>query len=331
VEFCHIIGESSGGPRGDPQESELMKKDPENIILLCANHHKIIDNNVDEYPVDTLKQMKANHTQWVNERLDGLKEAVWTLILHSGNITGTGAPNLDKELISQDFFGTHIIGETEELIFDEFLTKTKNWLEFKKIQSEWWEGFKNQEEKPAKYIICSINFIPLVIQLGYLIHNTNTFDIYQYHSDENTWKWKPLKDEDVNQEYFHVESPEDKDTSITEIALSISITGTVNEDDIFQAMGDDLKIITISVDNPDRTWLKFKEQLIEFQAKYTRLIDKIVQLYTNIKKIHLFYAGPTPMAFIIGSYINPTIHPQFILYKYFGKDILKYTKAFELN
>ncbi|GAG62812.1 unnamed protein product, partial [marine sediment metagenome] len=271
--------------------------------------------------------MKANHTQWVNERLDGLKEAVWTLILHSGNVTGTGAPNLDIELISQDFFGTHIIGETEELIFDDFLTKTKNWLEFKKIQSEWWERFKNQEEKPAKYIICSINFTPLVIQLGYLIHNTNTFDIYQYHSDENTWKWKPLKDEDVNQEYFHVESPEDKDTSITEIALSISITGTVNEDDIFQAIGDDLKIITISVDNPDRTWLKFKEQLIEFQAKYTRLIDKIVQLYSNLKKIHLFYAGPTPMAFIIGSYINPTIHPHFILYNYFGKDIPKYTKV----
>ena len=331
VESCHIIGESPKGPRGHPKESELMKKDPENIIILCANHHKIIDNNVDEYTADILKQMKANHTQWVNERLDGLKEAVWTLILHSGNVTGTGAPNLDKELISQDFYGTHIIEETEELVFDLFLTKTKDWLEFKKMQIEWWKGFKNQKEKPTKYIICSINFIPLVIQLGYLIHNTNTFDIYQYHSDKNTWKWKPLKDEDVKQEYFYVELPEDKDIVVTEIALSISITGMVNENDIFEAIGDNIKIITINVDKPDRTWLKFKEQLIEFQAKYMSFIDKIVQLYTNLKKIHLFYAGPTPMAFIIGSYINPTIHPQFILYTYFKKDIPKYTKAFELN
>lgn len=331
VESCHIIGESSKGPRGNSKLSELMKKDPENIILLCANHHKIIDNNEDEFSVDILKQMKENHTQWVNERLDGLKDAVWTLILHSGNVTGTGSPNLDNELISQDFFGNYIIGETEELIFDEFLTKTKNWLEFKKVQEDWWERFKKQEEKSKKYIICSINFIPLVIQLGYLIHNTNTFDIYQYHSDVNTWKWKPLKEENANQEFFHVESPEKKDTSITEIALSVSITGKVNKDEIFKLTGDDIKIIIISVDNPDRTWLKHKEQLLEFRAKYTRLIDTIVRLYTNINKIHLFYAGPAPMAFIIGSNINPTIHPRFILYNYYAKDTPKYSKAFEMN
>ncbi len=331
VEFCHIIGDSSKGPRGHPKQSELMKKDPKNIIILCANHHKIIDNNVDIYTVDVLRQMKVNHTQWVNERLDGLKEAVWTLILHSGNVTGICAPNLDKELISKDFYGTHIIGETEELVFDEFLTKTKNWFEFKKVQEEWWEKFMNQKDKPKKYIICSINFIPLVIHLGYLIHNTNTFDLYQNQYDENTWKWKPLKGEEATQEFFHVILPEDKDTSITEIALSISISGMVNEDDIREVVGDDTKIITISVDKPDRTWLKYKEQLLEFKSKYTRLIDTIVQQYSNLKKIHLFYAGPTPMAFIIGSYITPTIHPEFILYNYFGKDSPKYTRAFEIN
>ncbi len=331
VEFCHIIGESSIGPRGHPKLSELEKKDPENIILLCANHHKIIDNNVDEYPVDTLNKMKANHTQWVNERLDGLKEAVWTLILHSGDVTGTGVPNLDKELIFQDFYGTHIIGETEELIFDEFLTKTKNWLDFKKDQSEWWEIFKNKPDKPKKYIICSINFIPLVIQLGYLVHNTNTFDLYQYRPDENTWKWKPLKEEESNQEFIHVESVEGVERSITEIALSISISGMVNEDDILEVLGNNIKIIKIKVNNPDRTWLKYKEQLLEFKAKYTRLIDKIVQVYTDLKKIYLFYAGPTPMAFIIGSYINPTIHPEFVIFNYYTKESPKYTKAFEIN
>ena len=61
VEFCHLIGENSKGPRGHPKNSELMKKDPENIILLYAKHYKIIDNNEREYTIDTLKQIKANH------------------------------------------------------------------------------------------------------------------------------------------------------------------------------------------------------------------------------------------------------------------------------
>jgi len=39
-----------------------------------------------------------------------------------------------------------------------------------------------------------------------------------------------------------------------EIALSISISGVVNKDDILKAIGCDVKIITISVDKIDRTW-----------------------------------------------------------------------------
>ena len=42
------------------------------------------------------------------------------------------------------------------------------------------------------------------------------------------------------------------------------------------------------------------------------------------KKIH-------PIAFIIGSSINPTVHPQFHLYKYNVKNTPKYSKAFEIN
>lgn len=122
-----------------------------------------------------------------------------------------------------------------------------------------------------------------------------------------------------------------EDLTIQKIALSISISGTVNDNDFFEAIGNNIKIIRINVNEPDRTWLKYKEQLIEFQKKYTSLIDTIAQQYKNLKEIHLFYAGSTLIAFIIGSYINPTTHPQFILYNYYAKDTPKYSKAFEIN
>jgi len=330
-EFCHIIGESPKGPRGHPTKSEIMAQDPENIILLCVKHHKIIDNNERKYPVDKLKQMKENHIKWVNERLSGLKEANWTLLIHSGNVTGTGAPNLDKELIFREFYGTHIIAEVEEFLFEEFLTETKNWLEFQNKQEQWWQNFKLQKDKPKKFLICSINFIPLVIHLGYLIHDTFITDIYQYHRNEKTWKWKFLNGLEADQDIFFIETPDVEDSTIQEIILSISISGTVNDDDIIEAVGHNIKIVRIKVEKPNRNWLKYKEQLIDFQKRYINLIDTLVQQYKNLKKIHLFYAGPTPIAFIIGSSINPTIHPQFYLYNYNIKDTPKYSKAFEIN
>lgn len=58
----------------------------------------------------------------------------------------------------------------------------------------------------------------------------------------------------------------------------------------------------------------FSNILIDFQKRYINIIDKLVQQYKNLKKIHLFYAGPTPIALIVGSSINPTIHPQFCVY-----------------
>ena len=331
IEFCHIIGESSKGPRGHPKQSELMAKDPENIILVCVKHHKIIDNNEREYTIDILKKMKANHIKWVSERLDGLKEAVWTLIIHSGNVAGTGAPHLDKELIFQDFYGTHIIAGTEEIIIDEFLTKTKNWINYKKKQEEWWQIFKTQDIEPKKFLICSINFIPLVIHLGYLIHDTYITDIYQFHREKNTWKWEFLSETEAEQEFFLFEKLEVKNSNIQKIALSISISGTVNDDDIFETIGNNIKIVKISVNEPDRTWLKYKEQLTEFQKKFINLIDTLVQQFKNLKEIYLFYAGPTPLAFIIGCSINPTIHPQFKLYNYYSSETPKYSNAFEIN
>ena len=142
----------------------------------------------------------------------------------------------------------------------------------------------------------------------------------------NIWI-KPKK----NKTFFLIERIDNINSDIQEIALSFSISGTVNDDDIFEVVGDAIKIIKIKVNNPNRTWLKYKEQLIAFQKIYIQLIDAIVQQYKNLREIHLFYTGPAPIAFIIGSSINPTIHPRFSLYNYFAKDIPKYTKTFEIN
>lgn len=331
VEFCHIIGESPRGPRGLPTKSELMTQNPENIILLCVKHHKIVDNNDREYPIERLKRMKENHIQWVNERLDGLKEASWTLLIHSGNITGKGAPEIDLELIFQEFYGTHIFAEIEKIYLKEFLVETRNWLKYKKEQEKWWQDFLNQEDKPKKFVICSINFIPLVIHLGYLIHDTFITEIYQFHREENSWKWKFFEENEINQEFYLIDIDKKEDLIIKKIALSISISGNIKDDDIYTTIGEKINIIKLRVQNPSRNWLKCKEQFIEFQRIFINLIDSLIIQYKNLQEIHLFYAGPTPIAFIIGSLINPNMHPKFILYNYHLKSIPKYTKALEIN
>jgi len=47
-----------------------------NLILLCRNHHKIVDDNEDEYTVEKLNKMKIKHMEWVkkNKKIDKPKQ-----------------------------------------------------------------------------------------------------------------------------------------------------------------------------------------------------------------------------------------------------------------
>ena len=66
-EVAHIVSPKLGGPRGDcPLPLEERDK-YDNLILLCEEHHTIVDNQVYTYPVERLRQMKVDHEKLMNE------------------------------------------------------------------------------------------------------------------------------------------------------------------------------------------------------------------------------------------------------------------------
>lgn len=330
-ELCHIIGESPSGPRGHPTLSEILAKDENNLILLCGKHHKIVDGKPEEYPVETMLKMKEDHLNWVKSRLDISKDTNWTLIIHSGNVNGTGLPFIDEELIFKDFINTYIIANIERIEVPEYLVESKNWIHYKEEQRIWWEKYQKQNKKPVKFVICSISFIPLVIHLGYLLHDTSSVEIHQFNRSKNTWNWQEDKKTKSKSIIFKFEKNIEEDTNIDKIALAICISKNIRDNDIFEVFNNDIKIIKIGVKKPSRNWLEYKEQLICFRKFFIDFIDNLDNSYPNLNEIHLFYSGPTPIAFILGSSINPNIHPKFILYNFYTKDKPKYQRVFNIE
>src|ERR1700753_1157611 len=41
--IAHIVADSPGGPRGDAVRSPQLAKSLDNLMLMCATHHKLID------------------------------------------------------------------------------------------------------------------------------------------------------------------------------------------------------------------------------------------------------------------------------------------------
>lgn len=73
---CHIVGEENAtkSPRGlDPMPLN-QRNFFDNLILLCRDHHKIIDDQPDKYTIEELHRVKNEHIIWVRQTL-GFDEA----------------------------------------------------------------------------------------------------------------------------------------------------------------------------------------------------------------------------------------------------------------
>jgi len=98
-EECHIVSSQPNGPRHIENYGEYDSF--ENIILLCRNHHKEIDDpaNLNIYSIEKLIEIKKQHEKWVSQSLADEKNVVLNLIRNGTDlvsIIGNGAVGLYK-------------------------------------------------------------------------------------------------------------------------------------------------------------------------------------------------------------------------------------------
>ena len=107
-EECHIVSSKPNGPR---HESGWENYDVyENLILLCRNHHKTIDDisNILIFPKESLISIKSKHEAWVKEELSTTNKTDRVCLISTGSelaaiISGcyamerTNDPILNKE------------------------------------------------------------------------------------------------------------------------------------------------------------------------------------------------------------------------------------------
>jgi hypothetical protein len=68
-ELAHIYGEKPGSARYDPVMTAKQRNSADNLMLVCLEHHTIIDGQSNNFSAETLLQMKADHEQWVDSKL----------------------------------------------------------------------------------------------------------------------------------------------------------------------------------------------------------------------------------------------------------------------
>mgnify|MGYP002600138148 CR=1 FL=1 len=320
-QFSHIIADSPNGPRGDKNKSEELGKDINNIILLCPEHHKLVDSAEQEFTPQVLHQYKKDHEELVHKLTDIKNIEPSTVLIYAANVGGNSCP-VSYDQANLTIFPLHYPADKIPITIS-FNQKQRT----ERDQMFWEEEISNLNyyfEQHVKRLIdhgdikhlsvFAIAPMPLLIQLGALLTDLVPTDIYQLHREPQTWEWQKGEDKEI----FHIIRPEyEHNKPVLVFSLSSDITNRIKG---YYNDESEISLWEVRVDNPNNDYLKSKEQLSEFRLKM-RMVYEDIDKHSAKGNIEVYMAMSNACAVELGRVRMPKADRHLDLYDYFeGSD-----------
>jgi hypothetical protein len=99
ADVCHIAGDKPGAKRHDPTQTEARRQSFNKLIVLCANHHRVIDSDEVTYTRPALRKMKQAHEASATEEFfisDRQAEKIAAFL--GGAVAGTAFSEIAHEV-----------------------------------------------------------------------------------------------------------------------------------------------------------------------------------------------------------------------------------------
>lgn len=313
AEKAHIEAVSEGGARYNDQMNIGELNSPDNLMLLCAECHKFIDENDDIYPVSVLRRMKKKHEQRIYE-LTSVDDVQKTLMIaYFANIKDT-APYYNDTLFCRAVVKDGkipaekyaiIIGADNSPLNDG--TKAYYLLEKAKLDKARNTIIQPSIRNGENISLFALAPIPLLVYLGTIISDISNTSVYQCHRKGEKWAWK----EETNTIDYIVERPKDKDKRF--VALNLSLSANVVQERIEQ-ISPCLPTYKLTISNPNRTFVVNEKIADDFVETYRRCIEQIKIDNPSVEKILVFPAIPNSLAIRMGMDYMPKTDPGLVLY-----------------
>jgi len=301
--IAHIIADKPTGPRGHSELSEKLSSDINNLMLMCDEHHRLIDKiDVQGHPAERLRLMKASHEARI-ELLTSLREDKKSHVLLYGANIGEQSASLSWKKAAQAMIPLRYPAEPRpiELSLDNSAIEDHNdvfWeIERRNLQLNF-----NRKLKPRvagagdveHLSIFAFAPIPLLIELGRLLSDIPAAEVYQLHREPPNWKWR----EGPETFEFFVEEP----TAISAtVALNLSLSANIDNSRISAVFpGRDLAIWRMYIATPNNDFLKSWDQLRLFRREFRQLLDRMKARHGQDAFLHVFPAVPLSVAVEIG-------------------------------
>ena len=175
------------------------------------------------------------------------------------------------------------------------------------------EAIRRGRDLIPRFAVFSLAQIPLAVHLGFALSDRVHVECYQFDRVAKTWNWSDGVAMDAAVQVKGLPAKLDKNAK--EVVIRVNLSATIMPDDTRAVVRSAVEIDLI-VKSPSVTWLKSPTQLAELGAIFRNVLDAIRKRLPNTERIHLFYAGPSGGAIVIGQQINPRMNPPVETYEY---------------
>lgn len=299
--IAHIIADRPDGPRGDAVLSEKLKADITNLMLMCDEHHRLIDReDVKGHSIERLIKMKRKHEERIELQTSVKENKQSHVLLYGANIGQHHAPvSWEKatQAMSPDWYPAE--SRAIELSLKNSLFSDKEgtyWtLEREHLSRQFTQTVKPRLAVGAveHFSIFALAPQPLLVELGRLLCDLPAAEVYQLHREPPNWSWQ----ENPSDFEYAFSSPQ---TMKGKAVLNLSLSATIDNSRISDVLGDDVTIWTMTVERPNNDLLKSRGQLSLFRQKLRIALNEIKSAVGQNAMLHIFPAVPVAAAVEIG-------------------------------
>lgn len=174
--------------------------------------------------------------------------------------------------------------------------------------------------------------IPFIMYAGTFLEREEIDDYYEFDKidTKNYYKLEHKK----NKKYPKLKLKtklEDLDMNKSNFVIAISITRNIIDKQLKQ-FEEKYNIIKLEVDKPYDNTIRYKEQLNEYVNIIFDLIEKISQMFNNIKSINVICSSQSCLALEIGKRsVDTTRIPEIVSYQFENQSDIKYPWGIVIN
>lgn len=328
AEKAHIEAVNKGGARYREVMDVVELNSTDNIMLMCPQCHKTIDDSPEMYPVERLKEMKKKHEErvyWLTEFDDVQKSYMIGYFADISdyqpiydNAQFCKALVSDRKIPSERYI--KYIGAENIPLNDG--TKEFYFIQEKCIESGVERVVKQCIQENENISVFALAPIPLLIKLGEKLSDMSNISVFQCHRKEDKWSWD-RENRDVVE--FIVSGPKSKNQN--RVALNISLSADIVSSRIENVVGD-ISTYKITIKNPNRGFVTNKMIIDDYIASFRNCLEQIKKDNPDVREVLVFSAMPNSLALRTGMDYMPKCDPKLIIYDQVkqSKDFIKTIK-----